>query len=93
MSEKIKQYKTKLTCECPGYPAYGKEDGRVKCGKKTDIEMGLGQSFMQNRRTIAADLEKKGWRKLRTLGNFQSFCPSCAKIIITTRAEMKKKWG
>jgi len=92
MNEKIKQFRQKLTCECPGYPK-SLGDGRIKCERKIVIDLELGQSYMQNRRTIAKKMEKHGWHKLKTLGNFQSFCLQCSDHIMHMRAENKAKWG
>ena len=95
MSEKIKQYRQQLTCECPGYPNLQgtKDDKRIVCGRKVVIDLALGQSYMQNRRDIQKTLQTHGWHKLKTYGVFQSFCPTCSKWILNKREDNKRVWG
>tara|TARA_Y100001938_G_C8037308_1_gene404079 strand:+ start:665 stop:964 length:300 start_codon:yes stop_codon:yes gene_type:complete len=99
MKEKIRQFKQQLTCECPGYPKMVKSVGRNKdsprvlCERKITIALKLGQSYQQNGREIARTLEDKGWHKLKTLGVFQNFCPTCSKYILDMRKHNKEVWG
>ena len=104
---KINQFKTILTCTCPGRPAMGTggdlgmaagEFGRIKCGKmiEIDIKSADGPVALTTgliKKQTKPFLEANGWKNLKTLGYFQRLCPKCSEYVLKMRARDKSTWG
>ena len=86
---KIKQYWTKVVCECVGHPAVHNKEGRVMCRKTAEVDL----YDLSSRNELTTKLEEKSWKRLKTLGHFQYVCPTCATKIKDMRQKMKFRWG
>ena len=101
---KINQFTMILHCKCVGRPSSGTTDeqnkgGRINCKRSIEIpiQRSDGGPMSINQGLITKEtqpfLDAAGWKKLKTLGNFQRLCPSCSDFVMKMRARDKSRWG